>query len=194
MYRDGHGHRVIPPQRMSEVQARIQSAQLETAVGAALSELLETMPPQPLVALAQNLRRAAAQGGSAGRETGDSGPAAATKRWAEHVSRGWAETARISVGGGAQGGGAAAGGGDAELLLSRVDKQVPTPPDLRFCARPGCAQQGGHALLQAGRLLAFSLSLQLAIFALLSPLPVGPQSLWCSLYLCVDAAASRSFN
>jgi len=148
MYRDGRGgHRVIPPQRMSEVQARIQSAQLETAVGAALSELLENMPAQPLVALAQNLRRAAAQGGAAGREVGSSGPAAATKRWAEHVSRGWAEAAHISVGGGAQRGGASAGGSDAELLLSRVDKQVSTQPGPCVHARPGCAKRGGRALL-----------------------------------------------
>ena len=47
--------RLIPPQRISELQARIQSARLEAAVGAAVSELLETMPRQPLLVLAQVL-------------------------------------------------------------------------------------------------------------------------------------------
>ena len=59
-YRHGRGpcvstDRVIPPQRISEVQARMQSARLEAAVGAAVSELLETMPRQPLLVLAQVL-------------------------------------------------------------------------------------------------------------------------------------------
>ena len=55
-YRHGRDtDRLIPPHRISEVQARIQSARLEAAVGAAVSELLETMPKQPLLVLAQVL-------------------------------------------------------------------------------------------------------------------------------------------
>jgi len=122
--RKGATCQTVPPHRISDAQARINDADLNEIVGEAVSNLLEDMPAQPLVALAQHLRSAAAKLTPASdRAEASNSSQALTQKWSRLVAEGWANAARISVGacaGGSPGGGSAA----EEQLLHRVTRQV----------------------------------------------------------------------
>lgn len=103
----------IPAHCVPAAKARIQSADLETAVGEAVSSLLAEMPPQPLAALAQNLRR---------RGNGPDNAAAATRQWSQLVAQGWANAAELSLGQPVEKG--AGGDNEEERLLIKVTGHV----------------------------------------------------------------------
>ena len=105
----------IPAHRVPAAKARMQTADLERAVGAAVSSIIADMPPQPFSELARNLRASSL---GAGRD--QDGAAAATRQWSQLVAQGWANAASLSLGHAGKG----AGSSDEQELLVRVSRQV----------------------------------------------------------------------